>query len=183
MIDMYVDGRYYLGRAMAYLEPVWAQEFLYPSEDEDTEDEDTEGAEAVKKRQPMNGWRIVYSQVEKDRRYVSYKMAMMEDGEETERRSYCMMSEGTFDYSPEARGAKHPEVESIVILPATDVSDELDELIRSLAGYTGNFHTTGVPSIDDLKELWPEIVNRDITKIIVNMDNMDEYLIKSHVSS
>jgi hypothetical protein len=176
MIDMYVDGRYYLGRAMAYLEPVWAQEFLCPSDDEDTDEETEE--ESVKKRQPMNGWRIVYSHVEKDRRYVSYKMAMIEDGEETERRSYSMMSEGTFDYSPEARGAKHPEVESIFILPATDVSDELDALIRSLAGYTGNFHKTGVPSLDDLKELWPEIVNRDITKIIVNMDNMDEYLIK-----
>jgi hypothetical protein len=173
LIDIYVDGWYYLDRFLHFLEPAWVGEFINPSEDEDTDDEDCTPTK------PMDGWRLVYSSVQKDERVVYYQMALMEDGREQYRKSYYMMAGGTFDYSTAARCATHPQIDNIKVMPLPDGGvEQCRDTLQALAGYTGDFHKTGVPSLEDLKELWPTTFSSDITKIIVNMDNMDEYLIK-----
>lgn len=169
-IDLYVEGRYYLGRTASYLgdllQPGWAAEFMCDSEDEDTDDEDEKKV----------GARLTYSELHPDKRYVTYKIRRADEEQPV---SYIMLAGGTFDYSAETRTrSSYPLIENIKVFPNGAPTPEQGDILTQLAGYTGDFHGAGIPTLAELCELWPEAFGQDITKIIVNMDNMEEYLIK-----
>ena len=183
-IDIYVDMRYFVGNALfalnryiERLEPAWVSEFRDNTDsDSDTESESEDGPAPPR---PRNGVYLDYSRWEDDDSYVNYVMGNYEDGVLISSVPYMMLAGGVYENPAGCRMVTQPKIENIVFVPETTYSNSGAEILRKLAGYKADFHGDGgMPTLDTLWDIFPEHFNKNITKIIVNTDNFDEFTIR-----